>query len=94
MEKIVIINALVNNAGTDYDNAGKLAEDLMGLKEPFKGFLERWIENPSDIQDYELEGISISGLMKNSQLSYPAALSSMNWILCEGKVAVDYILSH
>lgn len=91
MDKTKLITALVNNGGIEPKNALPLADDLVGLKAPFDGFLERWLEDPSDIADYELEGISISGLMGKAELTYPAALSTMNWILEEGSTALEYI---
>lgn len=87
----MLISALIKNGGIDPKNAELLANDLVGLKAPFDGFLNRWLKNPADIEDYELEGIKISDLMSKAGLNYPAALSSMNWILDEGQSALDYI---
>ena len=91
MDKTLLVSALVKNGGIEPKNALPLADDLVGLKAPFDGFLERWLKDPSDSEDYELEGIRISELMDKVGLTYPAALSTMNWILDEGAVAVDYI---
>ncbi len=91
MDKNMLISALIKNGGIDPNNAELLANDLVGLQAPFDGFLERWVKNPADIEDYELEGIKISDLMTKAGLNYPAALSSMNWVLEEGKIAADYI---
>ena len=91
MDKNMLISALIKNCGIDPNNAELLANDLVRLKAPFDGFLERWLKNPTDIEDYELDEIKISDLMSKAGLNYPAALSSLNWILCEGTVAVDYI---
>lgn len=89
----MLISALIKNGGIDQNNAELLANDLVGLKAPFDGLLDRWLKNPADIEDYELNGITISSLMEKAQLTYPAALSTMNWILEEGDVAIDYINS-
>lgn len=91
MDKTLLVSALVKNGGIDPKNALPLADDLVGLKAPFDGFLERWLKDPSDIADYELEGIRISMLTDKVGMTYPAALSTMNWILDERDVAVDYI---
>ena len=88
----MLISALIKNGGIDPNNAELLANDLVGIKAPFDGFLQRWLENPADIDDYEIDGISISVLMEKAQLTYPAALSTMNWILEEGIIAVDYLI--
>ena len=93
MDKNMLISALIKNGGIDQNNAELLANDLVGLKAPFDGLLDRWLKNPADIEDYELNGITISSLMEKAQLTYPAALSTMNWILEEGDVAIDYINS-
>lgn len=87
----MLISALIKNGGIDSNNAELLASDLVGLKAPFDSFLERWIKNPADIEDYELEGIKISDLMSKAGLNYPAALSSINWIITDGTIAIDYI---
>lgn len=87
----MLISALIKNCGIDPNNAGLLANDLVGLKAPFDDFLNRWLKNPADIDDYELEGIKISDLMSKAGLNYPAALSSINWILTDGDVAINYI---
>ena len=91
MDKTLLVSALVKNGGIDPKNALPLADDLVGLKAPFDGFLERWLKDPSDIADYELEGIRISMLTDKVGMTYPAALSTMSWILDERDVAVDYI---
>lgn len=87
----MLISALIKNGGIDPANAELLAIDLLGLQAPLNDFLQRWLKNPSDIEDYELEGITISTLMEKAQLTYPAALSTMNWILEEGNVALGYL---
>lgn len=91
MDKNMLISALIKNGGINPTNAAILADDLVSLKAPFDSFLERWLNNPDDLVDYELEGIKISALMDKAGLKYPAALSTMNWILDEGQIAVDYI---
>lgn len=93
MEKNVIIDALIRATGTDINNARLLADDLMELQYPFDELLDRWLKNPKDIGDYTRKEISISKLMSEAGLTYPAALSTMNWILCEGDEAYDYVKS-
>lgn len=94
MDKTKLITALVNNGGIEPKNALPLADDLVGLKAPFDGFLERWLKDPSDIADYELEGISTFMLMEKAGLTYPAALSTMNWLLEEKDIAKPYLVEH
>ena len=94
MEKNIIIDAIVEKTNTDINNARLLADDLMNLHAPFDKYLERWINDSSDIvEDCRIIDISVSALMNDGGLTYPAALSTLNWILCEGVKAYDYVMS-
>lgn len=87
MEKDYIYNVLL---GRDYDekSAQLVAVDLIDLSQPLDAYLAKWMQDESDMQDYSLHGYSIKQLMEERNMTYPAALLTLDWVMKEPDAAV------
>lgn len=82
MEKDYIYNVLLQR-GYDERSAKLVVEDLIRLSKPLDDYLLDWIHNESDKKDFSANGFSISQLQAERQMTYPAALLTMDWLLKE-----------
>lgn len=87
MEKDYIYNVLLER-GYNEKYAQLVATELMTLNKPLDVYLEKWMRNESDISDYDAHGHSIKQLMEERNMTYPAALLTMDWIMKEPDAAV------
>ena len=87
MEKEYIYNVLLDR-GYDEKSAQLVVTELMALKEPLDIYLEKWIQNASDISNYDAHGYSIKQLMEERNMTYPAALLTMEWLIKEPDAAI------
>lgn len=87
MEKDYIYNVLLER-GYDEKSARLVVTDLMALSEPLNGYLEKWMQKESDISDYAAHGYSIKQLMEERNMTYPATLLTMDWLMKEPDAAV------
>ena len=87
MEKDLIYNVLLER-GYDEKSAQLVATELMALNKPLDTYLEKWIQNESDISDYGAHCYSIKQLMEERNMTYPAALLTMDWLMKEPDEAV------
>lgn len=82
MEKEYIFNVLLER-GYDEKSAQLVATELMTLNKPLDTYLEKWVQKESDISDYDAYGYSIKQLMEERNMTYPAALLTMDWLMKE-----------
>lgn len=87
MEKDYIYNVLLER-GYDEKSARLVAPELMALNHPLDAYLEKWMQNESDISDYDAHSYSIKQLMDERNMTYPAALLTMDWLMKEPEAAV------
>lgn len=87
MEKDYIYNVLLGR-GYDEKSAQLVAVDLIDLSQPLDAYLAKWMQDESDMQDYSLHGYSIKQLMEERNMTYPAALLTLDWVMKEPDVAV------
>lgn len=89
MTKEIIIKALLEH---DYPEkqAQSVANELQNVSSPLMPLLQGWIDNGEEY-DYSAEGISILGLKKKFNMTYPAALLSVDWVLKEPETAIKAI---
>ena len=87
MEKEYIYNVLLDR-GYDEKSAQLVVTELMALKEPLDIYLEKWIQNASDISNYDAHGYSIKQLMEERNMTYPAALLTIDWLIKEPDAAI------
>lgn len=82
MEVTKIINIL-EQRGYDPRSAQLVAGELLLLSSPLNMFFEAWLSDESRKYDFESHGYSISSLMKDRQMTYPAALLTIDWLVKE-----------
>ena len=87
MDKNYIYNVLLER-GYDEKSAQLVTTELMTLNKPLNTFLERWMQNESDISEYSDQGYSIKQLMEERNMTYPAALLTMDWLMKEPNTAI------
>ncbi len=73
--------------GYSSKSANLVLNDLILLSSPLDTFLEEWLLN-RNISDYESNGYSISQLQRDRNMTYPAALLTMDWLIKEPEVAI------
>lgn len=87
MEKDYIYNVLLGR-GYDEKSAQLVTVELIDLSQPLDAYLAKWMQNESDMQDYSLHGYSIKQLMEERNMTYPAALLTMDWLIKEPDAAI------
>ena len=87
MEKDYIYNVLLGR-GYDEKSAQLVAVDLIDLSQLLDAYLAKWMQDESDMQDYSLHGYSIKQLMEERNMTYPAALLTLDWVMKEPDAAV------
>lgn len=80
MEEQTIINIL-EQRGYDSRSAKLVAGELLELSNPLNDFFAEWIEMESCKKDFSINGYSLFTLMKERNMTYPAALLTMDWLV-------------
>lgn len=63
--------------------AGKMMSDkLSSVNQLFSEGIKKWLDT-GDETEYEISGIKLSDLKNKFNLTYPAAILSMDWLLRE-----------
>jgi len=70
--------------------ASRLAEELSNIDERLKYALDKWLKDGTET-DYMAEGFSIIGLKQQYEMTYSAALLSIDWVLKDPDNAVKCI---
>lgn len=78
------------NRGFTEKQASRLAEELSNIDERLKTALEKWLKDGTET-DYSAESFSIIGLKQQYEMTYPAALLSIDWVLKDSDNAVKCI---
>lgn len=76
--------------GYNEKQALSVANDLSQIDEKLKPALDHWMHDGLE-EDYFAEGISLIDLMKQFEMTYPAALLSVDWIIKEPVSALEAI---
>lgn len=87
METRQIIETLLER-GYDLRSAKLVTPDLLQLSIPLQPLFESWLNDETYRADYSIEGYSISSLMEEREMEYPAALLTIDWIIKEPKNAL------
>lgn len=82
MRKDYVYNVL-KERGYDSHSAELVVEELTKLEKPLNDYLECWLLDESDKKDFVANGYSISQLQSERQMSYPAALLTIDWLIKE-----------
>ena len=70
--------------------ASLVASELMAVDSSLVPYLEDWIETDSET-DYSVSGFSLMKLKDKYQMTYPAALLTIDWLIKEPEVAANAI---
>ena len=84
MEEILI------KRGYTEKQAKSAASELAQINPLLKEALELWLKDETET-DFHTEGFSILGLKEKYDMTYPAALLSIDWILKEPQLAISCI---
>lgn len=82
---------LIEKYGYTLQNVGFISRGLKALKGDFKKALDVWIETGDNVDAGTYYGYSTERLMRENNMNYPAALTTLNWIASEGEKAVAMI---
>ena len=70
--------------------AKSAATELAQIDPRLKEALDNWLADETE-KDFSVEGYSILELKKKYEMTYPAALLSIDWILKEPEMAISCI---
>lgn len=87
MEKIKQV--LLERGYTD-KQVNTVINDLLAMDVSLKEGFSLWIESEKET-DYTIKGITLSDLKKKFNMTYPAALLTMDWVIKEPKEAIECI---
>lgn len=62
-----------------------VASELMNVDNALSMLVVSWLKD--EFTDFESHGYSISGLMKDRNMTYPAALLTIDWLIKEPEAA-------
>ena len=79
MEKDYIYNVLLERGYNTY-TARLVTEELLKLHKPLSEYLTYWLGNESHRKDFIIQ--------MERQMTYPAALLTMEWLINEPKIAL------
>lgn len=89
MNKETIVNKLMANQYSE-KQATRVAEDLLLIDDKLYSLLEKWIATTKET-DITVEGFSLIELKNKYQMTYPAALLTIDWLIKDPNIAVDAI---
>lgn len=75
------------NRGFTEKQATRLTEELSNIDERLQKALEKWLKDGAET-DFSAEGFSVIGLKQQYEMTYPAALLSIDWVLKDPDNAV------
>lgn len=70
--------------------ANTVSENLEKIDKKLNDALEKWLSDNIET-DYEVEGYTILGLMRKFDMTYPAAILTIDWIIKDPKTAISCI---
>lgn len=89
MNKEIIIKTLLDN-NYPAKQAEGVADELLCVDSSLVPLVESWLQGGEE-KDLVAENFSILGLKKKFDMTYPAALLTLDWIIKEPKIAIDAI---
>ncbi len=76
--------------GYTQKQASLLAKELKDIDERLKPALDNWMRDETET-DFMAEGFTVLGLKQQYNMTYPAALISIDWVLKDPENAVKCI---
>lgn len=91
MNAIEIKEILVQR-GYNENRAELVARELINIDAELIDPLNKWLDDGKETE-VEYEGVSLMHLMRQSKLTYPAALLSIDWIYKDAETALPILKS-
>ena len=85
-----LIQSTLIKGGYPEKQAFAVAKDLMAVALPLQPLLQSWISEGTET-DFTADRFSILELKKRFNMTYPAALLSIDWVLKDPEIAVRAI---
>lgn len=82
------ISTILKERGYDARSAKLVASDSMSLSSPLNDYFESWLNSTTDLHDYAYAGYSVYKLMNDRNMTYPAAILTMDWLIKEPEKAI------
>lgn len=90
MKRDDIIKVLIQN-GYDAPAAEVVSNEIVLLSEELVPLYKEWANEKAEL-DYNVEGLSLLELKDAFNMTYPAALLTIDWLIKEPEVAIKAIL--
>lgn len=87
---IDLIQSTLIKGGYPEKQAQSVAKELIEVSSPLQPLLQSWITEGTE-NDFTAERFSILELKKRFNMTYPAALLSIDWVLKEPEIAIRAI---
>ena len=84
------IKSILVKRGYTEKQACSVSSDLLKIDDKLKNGFSEWLANNKET-DYTIEGIKLSELKQKFDMTYPAALLTMDWIIKEPELAIKSI---
>lgn len=86
---MIIIN-LLENKGYHGPEAEMMCRELSQIDTRFNVAVEAWLNSGAETE-YEISGVKLSDLMERFNMTYAAAILTMDWVLREPEEAKEAI---
>lgn len=87
MEKI---SDILMKRGYPEKRAFSVANDLQEIDASLQDALQRWLSQEEET-DFQIEGFKLSELKQKFDMTYPAALLTIDWLIKEPELAIQSI---
>lgn len=80
------IQDILIERGFPEKQAISVASDLQAIDPALQNGLQSWLADQTET-DYHIEGFKLSGLKQKFDMTYPAALLTMDWLIKDPELA-------
>ncbi len=87
MENIL---SILQERGYSEKQSVKVAAELQGIDDSLKNHLNKWLVSEEE-SDYHVVGFSLLELKRKFDMTYPAALLTMDWLIKDSENAIRSI---
>lgn len=84
------IEDILMKRGYPEKQAFSVANDLQEIDASLQDALQRWL-NQEEETDFQIEGFKLLELKQKFDMTYPAALLTIDWLIKEPKLAIQSI---
>lgn len=84
------ISNILQKRGYSEKQSARVAAELQDINDSLKSHLNKWLVSEEE-SDYHAEGFSLLELKRKFEMTYPAALLTMDWLIKEPENAIRSI---